>query len=282
MRVHGRAQISRSNPRALALCDRCGARVNHDRLDWQFEYAGPKLINLRLLVCQRCNDTPQEQLRTIILPPDPTPIANPRPEFFVNADNPISTIGADPILLLTAPQPIVAGVGSPWSPGWSAGFGPFQNPVPSTSIGNMTMGGGLEAPWSGASPKPGNASALLAPSLLGLNSIGKWFNVLDTGDAYAISQLVMVAPSNMPFLGSGSTTVGLSGSNDGQTLTTLWSGATQGIPGESITQAIASTTAYPYYFIWITGDGVTPAAISYAELWTSGPSTGQTGSEYGA
>jgi hypothetical protein len=47
-------------------------------MDW----AGPGLINKRLLVCRRCLDTPQDQLRSILIPADPIPILNPRPQNF--------------------------------------------------------------------------------------------------------------------------------------------------------------------------------------------------------
>ena len=76
----GRAFTSISSPRAFAVCDRCGFWYNHVALRWQYDYAGPSLVNLRLLVCARCEDRPQEQLRAIVIPPDPVPIANPRPE----------------------------------------------------------------------------------------------------------------------------------------------------------------------------------------------------------
>jgi hypothetical protein len=46
-----------------------------------------KLQNLRLLVCDRCLDVPQEQLKARILPPDPLPIRNPRPEYFYIDEN---------------------------------------------------------------------------------------------------------------------------------------------------------------------------------------------------
>jgi len=75
----GRATISRTSPRALAVCDRCGFRFNHIDLSWQFQYAGTRLQNLRILVCRDCMDIPQAQLKTIILPADPIPIQNPRP-----------------------------------------------------------------------------------------------------------------------------------------------------------------------------------------------------------
>lgn len=86
MRPHGRASVSSKNPRAFGICDRCGFLYNHDRLQWQFDYAGSGLINKRILVCNPCNDVPQNQLRSIILPADPTPILNPRVENYANAE----------------------------------------------------------------------------------------------------------------------------------------------------------------------------------------------------
>jgi len=79
MRPHGRARIDARRPVALAVCDRCQFLFNHSDLQWQMEWRGPKLQNIRLLVCQSCYDTPQEQLRTIILPADPVPVMYPRP-----------------------------------------------------------------------------------------------------------------------------------------------------------------------------------------------------------
>jgi hypothetical protein len=79
----GRAQTNARNPRAFAVCDRCGIWHNHDQLQWQFDWAGSRLYNKRLLVCRRCLDVPQEQLRTITLPPDPRPILQPRVEPFL-------------------------------------------------------------------------------------------------------------------------------------------------------------------------------------------------------
>lgn len=78
-RYHGRAQVDPINPHAFAICDRCGFLYNHVDLNWQFQWIGPQLQNLRILVCRTCMDDPQEQLRTIILPPDPLPIWNSRP-----------------------------------------------------------------------------------------------------------------------------------------------------------------------------------------------------------
>jgi len=72
------ARISSRSPQALAICDRCGFQHNHVDLRWQHDYAGAGLINKRLLVCATCEDKPQHQLRTIVVPADPVPIRNPR------------------------------------------------------------------------------------------------------------------------------------------------------------------------------------------------------------
>ena len=82
----GRARTSPKNPQAHAICDRCGARVNHVDLSWQFDWAGAALVNKRILVCDPCMDTPQQQLRSIVLPADPPVIMNARPEYFIQAE----------------------------------------------------------------------------------------------------------------------------------------------------------------------------------------------------
>ena len=61
---------------------RCSFRYNFVDLQWQFEWRGATLQNTRLLVCDRCLDTPQEQLRAITLPADPVPIVYAQPELY--------------------------------------------------------------------------------------------------------------------------------------------------------------------------------------------------------
>ena len=75
----GRARTRASAPQAHAICDRCGFRYNHVDLKFQFDWAGDQLQNFRILVCDRCLDTPQDQNRAIVVPADPVPILNPRP-----------------------------------------------------------------------------------------------------------------------------------------------------------------------------------------------------------
>ena len=103
----GRASISSRNPRAAAICDRCGFVYNHVRLQWQFDYAGAGLINKRILVCNPCNDVPQNQARAIVVPADPVPIQNPRIQDYVAASTDDVVISAptvyDPITGLPIP-----------------------------------------------------------------------------------------------------------------------------------------------------------------------------------
>lgn len=87
MRPHGRARVSTRNPNAFGICDRCGILYNHNQLSWQFDWAGASLINKRLLVCETCNDTPQQQLRAIVVPADPVPIQNPRVQDYSVAES---------------------------------------------------------------------------------------------------------------------------------------------------------------------------------------------------
>src|SRR4029077_19610984 len=79
---YSRARVSARNPRSLGRCDRCGFIWNRDALSWQYYYRGPDLQNTNFLVCRDCLDVPNPQTRTIIIPPDPVPILNPRIENY--------------------------------------------------------------------------------------------------------------------------------------------------------------------------------------------------------
>jgi hypothetical protein len=78
----GRGRVSMRSPSALAICDDCNFTYNHCDLRWKIQWSGVKLQNLRLLVCKTCWDVPQPQLKTIIIPPDPLPVFNARPEHY--------------------------------------------------------------------------------------------------------------------------------------------------------------------------------------------------------
>lgn len=79
----GRGRVSAKNPQAQGVCDRCGIWYTLTDLVWQYDWRGTSLQNLWIRVCkQTCLDTPQQQLRSITLPADPTPVWQPRPENF--------------------------------------------------------------------------------------------------------------------------------------------------------------------------------------------------------
>jgi hypothetical protein len=70
-------------------------------LSWQFDWAGAALVNKRLLVCDHCTDTPQQQLRSIVLPADPPVVMNARPEYFIQASTDYRTTQGNTINLQT-------------------------------------------------------------------------------------------------------------------------------------------------------------------------------------
>lgn len=81
---YSRASVNAQSPHALGCCDRCGFDWNRDQLTWQFDWRGPRLQNLRVLVCPDCVDKPQQNgQRSFIIPPDPLPIRNPRQDPYM-------------------------------------------------------------------------------------------------------------------------------------------------------------------------------------------------------
>jgi hypothetical protein len=104
----GRARTSPSNPAAFAVCDRCGIWTNRNRLRNQAEWRGAALQALYIYVCERCYDTPQENIRSIILPADPLPIVQPRVEPYLadETDYRITTAKSltDPTTGIPVPQ----------------------------------------------------------------------------------------------------------------------------------------------------------------------------------
>lgn len=106
----GRARTNSRSPEAHAICDRCGFRYNFVSLQWQYDWRGSALQNLRILVCQPCMDTPQEQLRAIVVPADPTPIIYARVEDYSTAETDYRAVSGpttiDPITGLTMSTPV--------------------------------------------------------------------------------------------------------------------------------------------------------------------------------
>lgn len=259
MRLHGRAQISARAPRALGICQRCGFMYNLDDLQWQWDWQqGPRLFNLRAKVCRTCLDTPQENGRTIVLPPDPVPVTYPLPESYALADNPVSYLGynvADNFL----PKP-------PQSLGGN--------------IGNMTLNAGVDAAFNGSANKRREMCAALSVSVSSFqNTVGKNWNADPSGTSltltstvaattHVVSSFALYAPNDAKFLNSatGITGYALQGSANGATWTTLVSGTTAGTVGEIITAASTVGTFYQYHRIAIQGDGASAVAIAQAVL----------------
>lgn len=100
-------RVDPSNPEGAGQCDRCGRWFQLRDLTWQMQWSGTHLYNIRTLVCQtgNCLDVPQEQLRTIILPPDPLPLINARVPNFDYEEQ----------------IPLIAQQGGPNLPPWGAG-----------------------------------------------------------------------------------------------------------------------------------------------------------------
>jgi len=114
LRPHGRyAAVDVQNPEAFAQCDRCGFWYNRSKLVWQNEWAGTHLYNLGVLVCfERCYDIPNEQLRTIILPPDPPPVINSRvPDFAYEENGPVQTTLVANVLQGSSVLPVSSAAG---------------------------------------------------------------------------------------------------------------------------------------------------------------------------
>lgn len=249
MRYHGEAIIDPSWPRAAAICDRCGRFTNRERLAWQYDWRmGPRLINLRILVCESCYDKPQESGRTLVLPIDPVPIMNARPEWYANADNPMSANGANANPLL-----------------WQY----------SAQIGNLTQGAGVPSAFDGNLNKRFFMSATRAVTSTDYNN---WLGINwggDVSDIVAPSSLsapvqmntvagfVVQAPNDRPFLNSAQPApYHADQSADGKTWMTFYSGTTVGTVGEKISVTTTSGN-YQYHRVAFEGDGT---SLSVAQL----------------
>jgi hypothetical protein len=257
MRVHGRADISIRSPRALGICDRCGFMYNLSDLQWQWDWQqGPRLFNLRILVCQPCLDIPQESGRTIVIPPDPMPVINARPENYASADNPLSYLGFNPADRFW--PPVAQSLGG--------------------NIGTMTLGAGVDAAFDSNANKTATQSAALAISNSSFgNWVGKNWNADPSGtsislastvtpNTHSVSSFTVTAPNDARFLNAGATGIHLDGSADGVNWTTIFSSTTAGTIGESLTAATTSAAFYQYHRIAIQGDGFSRVCIAQAQL----------------
>lgn len=84
-----RAEVNADNPAGWATCDTCGFVTNHNKLAWERQWFGPALRNTGFLLCEGCieKSKPAPFLQTLILPPDPPPLMNARPENYAADEN---------------------------------------------------------------------------------------------------------------------------------------------------------------------------------------------------
>jgi hypothetical protein len=274
MRPHGRAQTSPMAPRAHGICQRCGFEYNLEDLAWQYDWQqGPKLFNLRFKVCASCLDIPQESGRTIVLPPDPIPVTYPLPEIYALADNPISGVGFDPLTLETAQGSSLGATFGTLAAGFGADSVFWQNGVsPAFSSTSVTA---LFAPQTAPLVnKRFGACANRAVSISSFqNTIGKNWNAFPSGATIAtpstvaalthvVSGFAAYSPNDQPFLKTGATGFLFQGSPNGATWTTLSSGQTAGIAGETLAVTVAQGAAYQYHQFVLQGDGVSSVGVA--------------------
>lgn len=76
--VNRRAPTNIRQPEYTGVCERTGFYGKHANLAFQWEWAGPGMVNKNILVLTEFLDLPNEQLRTIRIGPDGLP-PKPRP-----------------------------------------------------------------------------------------------------------------------------------------------------------------------------------------------------------
>lgn len=77
-----RARTNPSAPAGWATDDRSGFIGQSRDLIEQVQWRGTRLLGTGIMTLPDFLDRPQPQLSTIILPPDPVPLANARPENY--------------------------------------------------------------------------------------------------------------------------------------------------------------------------------------------------------
>lgn len=249
MRPHGRARIDQSNPQALGVCDFCGFVFNHNRLGWQMDWRGASIRNLGFLTCETCTDEYQQNgQRTIILPPDPVPIRNARPQNYIAADNPMSPIG----LTMTSNQA-------------ASGF-----------FGTMTGGGGVVAAFNGAINKPAWMCAYSVASTSYAGYVAKNWSPFEGGITtpssltatvitHSLSSFTAYAPNDQSFINNTPTDWVVQGSPNAVSWTTLSSGTTTGTAGETV-GAEPPGARYQFHRFALLGDGVSAIYVAQVQF----------------
>jgi len=262
MRPHSHYVADPTNPKAKGVCDRCGSIYQHSKLTWQFQFVGPKLQNLRFLVCPPCYDKPQPNIRTIVIPPDPIPIMNARPENYVLDDNPLSAIGVD---------------------------ANFLTPQYGSRIGNLTGAGGINAAFDGNIKKQAwlcatnkTISNSSFNNYVGINWQGNVSNLsmpsslLPPVLQHTLTGVNIYAPADKSFLDTTATSYVIQASAADTAVfgawTTIASGATAGTAGETIAVTITSTFTNPlsqFHRVALHGDAVNFIGVAQVQFYVA-------------
>lgn len=117
-RPHPKRTTTNPHDGPWSACDRCGFLASMNRMAFQYDYLGGSVPqNLGLLVCETCTDALNFQQKLLILPPDPAPIFNTRPETYaVNETNWLTTESGD-IITTDSGDPIITNIPNPGSVG---------------------------------------------------------------------------------------------------------------------------------------------------------------------
>lgn len=108
------AEVDPDNPKAWGSCDRCGMIWQLDQLTWQYAYQGSSFpINTNFLVCPKHLDPLNPQDMPYILPPDPPPVFNARPEpYMLDETSWLSTQDGD-VILTQSGQSLITPIPNP-------------------------------------------------------------------------------------------------------------------------------------------------------------------------
>jgi hypothetical protein len=204
-----------------AICQRCGANIGHNDLEWQLEEGGRGIINLRVLVCRGCTDKIQHQKRAYTQYLDPLSIEHALPENYTDADNPVSPIGFSP-----------------------------RSQTAGANIGTLLQAAGLNAAFDGNVSKTVVRSAVsFTPTAGFTNTIGK--NWLPGGGlpasiftplSYSVASFKLYGPTDGTISGASATGLQFQGSSDGVTWTILYSTTSVGSVGEVLTSVSSNLT----------------------------------------
>lgn len=113
----------RGNPRGAskdphqgpwATCDRCGFIYSMSRMQFQYDFVGgPEPQDLHLLVCNKCLDDLNFQQKFFVLPGDPQPFMNTRPEQYVADESSWLTTENGDVLVVGPDQPLTTNIPNP-------------------------------------------------------------------------------------------------------------------------------------------------------------------------